>query len=247
MTDKEIMTSGYPQNVVKAVFGFTPAKLDDPDLGAGDAALLMGDRGALEIAMILAGLTDREASIIRKRYQEMKNLQEVETDFGISPERTRQIEHRALRKLRREQCLKLFQLGAYKWLMDLVDKEAEFKARRMAGQMLNNELQVRLERAQQIMDEQEAEKLRIALDEDELMRAGGKGNLDSILIDEMELSVRSFNCLRRGGVRTVGDLVSMTHEELMNIRNLGRKCLEEIEQTIKQMGLKLKESEEEPQ
>lgn len=51
---------------------------------------------------------------------------------------------------------------------------------------------------------------------------------DSSSIDELELSVRSFNCLKRAGINTVGELRSMTHEELEGVRNLGRKCVAEI-------------------
>ena len=244
MRDKENMETGYPKNVVMAVFGMNPDNLlDDPDAEASKVAMLMGDRGALEIAMILANLTNREADVIRKRYIDMKTLKEIGSDFGVGNERIRQIEAKALRKMRREQCLKLFQRGAWQWMMDLVDQEADYKARRMVGQMVSNELQFRLERAERILDEREAEKLRIAMEDEEMRQAGGKAHLDSIKIEELDLTVRSYNCLKRGGVDTVGDITEKTYGELMKVRNLGRKSLNEIVQKIAEMGLKLKEEE----
>ena len=64
-------------------------------------------------------------------------------------------------------------------------------------------------------------------------------DLMSITIEELDLSVRSFNCLKRANINTVGDLVSKTQEEMIKVRNLGRKSLEEVEHKLNQMGLHL--------
>ncbi|MBP5775163.1 MAG: DNA-directed RNA polymerase subunit alpha, partial [Clostridiales bacterium] len=63
-------------------------------------------------------------------------------------------------------------------------------------------------------------------------------------IDELELSVRSYNCLKRAGINTVGELVNKTAEDMMKVRNLGRKSLDEVLAKLKELGLSLKESEE---
>lgn len=63
-------------------------------------------------------------------------------------------------------------------------------------------------------------------------------------IDELELSVRSYNCLKRAGVNTVEDLVNKTPEEMMKVRNLGRKSLDEVFGKLKELGLELKSSNE---
>ena len=63
-------------------------------------------------------------------------------------------------------------------------------------------------------------------------------------IDELELSVRSYNCLKRAGINTVEELCSKTSEEMMKVRNLGRKSLEEVLAKLKELGLQLKPSEE---
>lgn len=63
-------------------------------------------------------------------------------------------------------------------------------------------------------------------------------------IEELDLSVRSFNCLKRAGINTVADLVNTTEEDMMKVRNLGRKSYEEVVKKMADMGLNLaKESE----
>ena len=59
-------------------------------------------------------------------------------------------------------------------------------------------------------------------------------------IDELELSVRSFNCLKRAGINTVAELCDKTPDDMMKVRNLGRKSMEEVEQKLQELGLSLK-------
>ena len=63
-------------------------------------------------------------------------------------------------------------------------------------------------------------------------------------IDELELSVRSYNCLKRAGINTVQELTNRTPEDMMKVRNLGRKSLEEVLAKLKELGLQLNPSEE---
>ena len=63
-------------------------------------------------------------------------------------------------------------------------------------------------------------------------------------INELDLSVRSTNCLKRANINNVGDLTSKSHKELAKVRNLGNKSLEEIIKKIEQLGLKMREDEE---
>ena len=58
-------------------------------------------------------------------------------------------------------------------------------------------------------------------------------------IEELDLSVRSFNCLKRAGINTVEDLINKTQEEMMKVRNLGHKSLEEVINKLDAMGLTL--------
>ena len=63
-------------------------------------------------------------------------------------------------------------------------------------------------------------------------------------IDELELSVRSYNCLKRAGINTVEELTNRTSEDMMKVRNLGRKSLEEVLAKLKELGLQLNPSED---
>jgi DNA-directed RNA polymerase subunit alpha len=85
-----------------------------------------------------------------------------------------------------------------------------------------------------------------ALPADGLSSIGGDGSgtaandgLDEILIEELELGVRSYNCLKRAGVQTVGDLVRKTRSELNAIPNFGSKSIEEVIETLQARGLDL--------
>ena len=63
-------------------------------------------------------------------------------------------------------------------------------------------------------------------------------------IEELDLSVRSFNCLKRAGINTVEDLVSKSEDEMMKVRNLGRKSLEEVMAKLDSLGFKLNTDDE---
>ena len=72
-------------------------------------------------------------------------------------------------------------------------------------------------------------------------------NRDKVLemtIEELDLSVRAFNCLKRASINTVGELVQKNQEDMMKVRNLGKKSLEEVEQKLQVLGLSLRNTEE---
>ena len=67
----------------------------------------------------------------------------------------------------------------------------------------------------------------------------GHNKVLEMTIEELDLSVRSFNCLKRASINTVGDLISKTEDEMIKVRNLGRKSLEEVIHKLAMMGLSL--------
>ena len=71
-----------------------------------------------------------------------------------------------------------------------------------------------------------------------------KGKVMDMNIDELELSVRSYNCLKRAGINTVEELCNKTADDMMKVRNLGRKSLEEVLAKLKELGLQLNQGEE---
>ncbi len=81
---------------------------------------------------------------------------------------------------------------------------------------------------------------------DDTVKVGTEqGGKLAMTIDDLELTVRSNNCLRRAGINTVGDIVARTEDELIHVRNLGRKSLDEILGKIQDLGLELTKSDEE--
>ena len=233
---REDVSNQYPQNIYRAVFGvMEPTTV--PQIGA-----LAGDRGGLEFAMILANLSDREADIIRLRYQKNKTLEEAANIHEIGRERVRQIEAKALRRMRKPVVQRLLLMGASGWLKDLVESEANRIAEERIPREVSKQISERLEWARERMMEREAEELALALNGEP--DADPKVILaENITVEEMELSVRSYNCLKRAGYNTVADIIAKTYDELKIIRNLGKKSLEEIIQKVNELGFDIKDPE----
>jgi len=72
----------------------------------------------------------------------------------------------------------------------------------------------------------------------------GKEKILEMTIEDLDLSVRSFNCLKRAGINTVEDLINKSEEDMMKVRNLGRKSLEEVVQKLNSLGFGLQKEEE---
>ena len=71
-----------------------------------------------------------------------------------------------------------------------------------------------------------------------------QGQALEMTIEELDLSVRAYNCLKRAGINTIGELVQRNEEDMMKVRNLGRKSLEEVVQKLAGLGLSLRPSDE---
>ncbi len=233
---REDISPLYPQNIFREVF-----QVPDMPETAEELAGLMGDRGALEIAMVLAGLSVREADILRYRYQKNRTLEELTEVFGIAKERIRQIEKKALRKMRMPAVEELLHKGVAVWLDDKIREEARRIANEEVPAQVHSLLTARLEWAEETMNEREAERMRLARD-------GATGNLvrgaELIMVEEMELSVRSYNCLKRAGCNTMADIIAMTPEQLLMVRNLGRRSRDEIIEKVHAMGFEMKATED---
>lgn len=68
--------------------------------------------------------------------------------------------------------------------------------------------------------------------------------LKEMTIEELDLSVRSYNCLKRAGINTVGELIQRNEEDMMKVRNLGKKSLEEVIQKLEELGLSLRKDDD---
>ena len=74
--------------------------------------------------------------------------------------------------------------------------------------------------------------------------ADDNGKVMEMTIEDLDLSVRAYNCLKRAGINTVAELVQRNQEDMMKVRNLGKKSLEEVEQKLQALGLGLRPTEE---
>lgn len=72
----------------------------------------------------------------------------------------------------------------------------------------------------------------------------GKEKILEMTIEELDLSVRSFNCLKRAGINTVDDLINKSEEEMMKVRNLGKKSFDEVKEKLQSLGFDLSSEEE---
>jgi DNA-directed RNA polymerase subunit alpha len=71
-----------------------------------------------------------------------------------------------------------------------------------------------------------------------------KDKVLEMTIEELDLSVRSYNCLKRAGINSVEELVNRTEEDMMKVRNLGKKSMEEVSVKLRELGLSLRKSED---
>ncbi len=103
----------------------------------------------------------------------------------------------------------------------------------LAAKVLNDHLKLFIDMSDEAMPE--------TLSEPE---GAKKEKVLEMTIEELDLSVRSFNCLKRAGIDTVEDLINRNEEDMIKVRNLGRKSLEEVIQKLASLGLSLKKEEE---
>ena len=103
----------------------------------------------------------------------------------------------------------------------------------MAAKILVNQLSIFTRLTDQPVSQQEEE-----------TDSGLTGKTAEMTIDELDLSVRAYNCLKRAGINTVAELVIRDQEDMMKVRNLGKKSLEEVEQKLGLIGLSLRKTEE---
>ena len=163
------------------------------------------------------GLTTRERIVLKYRYEDKMVRPKIAKILNYAnQERIRQIEAKALRKLRHPRRFKFF----FFFVLGIIDNTKKD---------YNESLK------------QISEEYNIMLDN--VLNDKNHLNKKPITIEDLDLSMRSYNCLKRHGINTVIELVHETPEELLNIRNLGKSSLEEIEDRLAEYDYSLKESE----
>ena len=216
MKGVDVKENDWPYNLLEAI-GMNP---DDP-------LDHMSTESELELAMCMSRLTDREKLVIRERYFKQQTLKEVGKVIGTAQERARQIEAKAVRKLRHPYSASgiILRHGAKAFIDELVEEKV--KARLQARE-------AELEEAY-LKKMQELEEEKKVPDAAEPQNA----NLNKT-IAELDLSLRAYNCLNRVGVKNVLELMlnCPTEQDLMRVRNLGRKSMDEIIGKVQSLGIK---------
>lgn len=177
--------------------------------------------------------TDREMRIFNLRYKEYKTLDEIAAEIGVTRERIRQILAKAVRKLMRP--------VVFNRLIEQETKLEMLNAQETARIRAELKEEMSLDVAMDIVAEKFGFESKEALEE--FIHNGGKYGNDKLdmTIDELDLCVREHNCLRRARINTVGELVSLSIDDLMKIRNLGHKSLRGIMEKVHALGLTFKE------
>lgn len=213
--------SPYPYNLIEVIY-------DERCEGPYDEDRLKG------LEYVLGLLSERERQILGDRYEDELTLDETGRKYNITRERIRQIEAKAIRKLRHPSRLKYITYGYAT----------------MSGELR----QMVKERYKSTLESLEAEYLvkiaelrdKISLIEDKTQKLTATKDANEIITDigtpleELNLSVRSHNCLARHGVKTLYDICALTYDELCSIRNMGRKSVEEVVECVHSRMYRLK-------
>ena len=169
------------------------------------------------VEYILFTLTDRERDITHLYFRDGKTFEEIGNIYGITRERIRQIQAKALRKLRQPSRRKYIELG----VNGVIEKIKEGYAVKVA------ELTEKMLYLTQITDAN----MNKVIERCEIARKS-----KSEQIENFDLSVRSYNCLCRAGLRTLSDIASLSYGQLLRVRNLGRRSFEEIVDVLENNG-----------
>lgn len=173
---------------------------------------------------VLEDLTDREQKVLRLRYEEGMTYEQTGNEFGVTRERIRQVEEKAMRKLRNPFFAKQYILVDAKTTQDLKKENEDLMLQVIC---LRDKLKKIYDAVGVNPDEAEKKAKEAVKPEPKHLPS----------IDEMELSVRSYNCLKRAGFNTIDQLKGKTSKDLMRVRNLGRKSMIEVITKAKEWGI----------
>ena len=171
-------------------------------------------------------LSQREKDVLQMRYGELLCIDDVARRYGVTRERIRQIEYKALRRLGKPVPKPIERRHADLILLDDGEIEIREDGKAIYRKAYNPEDNI-LENLVQAYFEWK--------------RVTEMTKLSDIFIEDLDLSVRSYNCLRRAGILTLNDLTKKTEIDMMKVRNLGRKSMKEVREKLNAMGFDFKE------
>ena len=210
----------YPLNLIYAVF-------EDEAEEIAEKADIIPDFDA-SIEYVLYTLSERERKIIKNRFVDLLTLEQTGKLFGVTRDRIRQIEAKAIRKLRHPSRAKYFRYGVSAIIenirTDYYNKFSELEGRLIEICKLNAKT------ADEVIQDKE------------LRKKYAPTNIEAI-----DLSVRSYNCLKRAGIGTLQQLAQLSYNDLIRIRNLGRRSVDEIIGKLNEYGYEIQGSDKEEQ
>lgn len=181
-------------------------------------------------------LKEREVTILRLRYEQGMTYAETGKQFNVTRERIRQIEAKAMRKICGDKISRYLLYG-----LDYVSKIDELRNHQFESKRKTEmeKLKAHFEELSRQADEKEATDFLNEVTEYVKKNFWDKA-IGDISIDAMELSVRTRNCLARGGILTLTQLRQKTVKDLMRIRHMGLKSVEEVVAKAKEYNVDIK-------
>lgn len=189
----EYLSKGYPLNLLLSIYP------EQPDIITSDIRI--------GLEYILTTLSDREQEIIRLRFREQRTRPDIAEEFCITQERVRQIEAKALRKLRHPNRYQFVRLGMMGYIRHIREKENKLGYTKGYDKGYKDGM------------------------EDAAKGKTYHGVLAEIAtqpIDNLDLSIRANNSLLRLSCKTIGDCMLLKEDQILNVRNLGKKTRIEI-------------------
>lgn len=186
-----------------------------------DLIYLEGLESVLGNQELYRHITKRERIVLYLRFENRLSLDQVAKEFGVTRERIRQIQAKAIRKLYAPRWNVQYRFICPEVHMQLAEDYARLKT-------AYDELATAYDKkfGREIDDEPYSKKMSAVIEETK--------------IDELELSVRAYNQLKRADINTLADLDGMSIDDLMGIRHLGRRSVEEIIEKAKPYGIEFR-------
>lgn len=198
----------YPDNLIEVLFG--DCELVDINY--------IEEHFEENIKEVFETISEREQLVIELRYIEGYTLEAIGNQLVVTRERVRQIESRAIRRLRHP--ARLYKLRYGKEVVNLQDDIKK----------LTEELVIKKNFLINLINNPKL----ITISTEEIVSQKP--------LEDLDLSVRSYNCLRRANIHTIGDLLEKSERDLTKVRNLGNRSLQEVKQKLYYIGLQLKNS-----
>lgn len=219
---KDELAREWPRNLIFAINGYLPEEII-----TNETLETLEPRIDYVLRFLL---TESEKIVIYKRFKYHESLFTVGEEMNLAREYIRQIECKALRKLRHptRKCKIFIGVNFDDKINELRDK-VEDKEKELAEKVAL--LRSKIDKINAVLQEVG---FKIKVDSPE----------DHASVELLNLSKRSFNCLKRHGTNTIKELTLMTKRELSNVRNLGNKGVEEIIDKLEKLGYSLKTDED---